>query len=275
MATWQDRVVIVGAELMLYSITDPEHPQLIHSANLSSSIRGIVGAGSFILCIEKDGVTLRKMESLERVLAIAKIQARSLTFDKAKHMAYAIQPMGKLTRVFPIKVFSDNLEVMKSFDLQGNYTSAQASNGTLLVADINNVALYSTEGNIEEIGKRKIENLAVRDVCMTDHNVLATAINQEQKGFLLCLSKTDKELNLEGSVDLPHNGIAISASNTRAVAIGQDPTGKDLTAIIDVSNPTAPAVKATFKVLESASVVAVQSKLALIAGRGLEIVTLS
>jgi hypothetical protein len=99
-------------------------------------------------------------------------------------------------------------------------------------------------------------------------------VDQNSKGFLLVLSRTEKGLNIEGTIDLPHNGTALSATATRAVAVGQDPSGKDLVSIVDISNAGAPTVKATFNVLEAASAVAIQSKIALVAGRGLEIVTL-
>ncbi len=273
-ASWNDRVVIVGAELMLYTISDPARPQLMQSAPLTSPIRAIVGAGSFILCLEKDTVTLRKMEQLDRIVATAQVSGRSITFDKVQHKAYVIQPMGKLTRICPLKVFSDNLDVGGATDVNGNFTSAQAAGGMLLMSDISGIALFNMDANGQEVGRRKFDNLAIRDICITDHNVLATAIDKNQKGFLLVLSKTDKELNIEGTIDLPHNGIALSASNTRAVAVGQDPSGKDKLCVIDITNSAAPTIKATFDVLESASVINVQSKLAVIGGRGLEIVSL-
>ena len=275
-ATWGESAVLVGAELMLYNIADPEHPQLVSSAPITSSIRSMVGAGSFILCLEKESVTLRKMADLNRTLASVKVtdKCRTLTFDKSQHRAYVGDAMGKLTRIYPVKVFSDNLETQKSFDLPGNFTSIEAVNGSFLAADIHEVALFTIDSQVKEIGRRKFENLAIRDICITDQNVLATAVDQNSKGFLLVLSKTDKDLNLEGTVDLPHNGTALSATATRAVAVGRDALGKDMVTIIDISNAARPTVKASFAVLEAASAVVVQSKIALVAGRGLEIVTL-
>lgn len=275
-ATWGSQAVLVGAELMLYSIADPEHPQLISTAPLTSSVRAMVGAGSFILCLEKETVTLRKMAELNRTLASVKVpeKCRTLTFDKSQHRAYAGDAMGKLTRIYPVKVFSDNLEAQKSFDLSGNFTNIEAVNGAFMAADIHEVAFFTIDAQVKEVGRRKFENLAIRDICITDNNLLCTAVDQNSKGFLLVLSRVDKELNVEGTIDLPHNGTALSATATRAVAVGRDAAGKDLVSIIDISNAVRPAVKATFSVLESASAVSVQSKIAIVAGRGLEIVTL-
>jgi len=275
-ATWGTQVVLVGAELMLYDIADPEHPHLVTSAPLSTSVRAMVGAGSYILCLEKEAVTLRKMAQLDRMLASVKVpeKCRSLTFDKSQHRAYVAEAMGKLTRIYPVKVFSDNLESQKPFDLPGNFTNIEAVNGALLASDIHEIALYTIDSQVKEVGRRKFENYAIRDICITDNNVLATAVDQNSKGFLIVLSRKDKDLNIEGTIDLPHNGTALSATPTRAVSVGQDASGKDLVSIIDITTASAPAVKATFNVLEAASAVAVQSKIALVAGRGLEIVTL-
>ncbi|MBX3072309.1 hypothetical protein KF707_04595 [Candidatus Obscuribacterales bacterium] len=275
-AAWGSQVVLVGAELMLYDIADPEHPHLVSSSPLSTSVRAMVGAGSFILCLEKEAVTLRKMAQLDRQLASAKVpdKCRTLTFDKSQHKAYVADAMGKITRVYPIKVFSDNLEAQKPFDLPGNFTNIESMGGTLFASDIHEVALFSIDSEVKEIGRRKFDNLAVRDICITEHNVLATAVDQNSKGFLIVMSKTDKELKVEGTIDLQHNGTALSATDTRAVSVGQDPSGKDLVSVIDISNAQNPSVKASFGGLEAASAVSVQSKIALVAGRGLEIVTL-
>lgn len=275
-ATWGTQAVLVGAELMLYDIADPVHPQLVSSSPLTSSVRSMVGAGSYILCLEKESVTLRKMAELGRTLASAKVpeKCRTLTFDKSQHRAYTGDAMGKLTRIYPVKVFSDNLEAQKSFDLPGNFTNIEAVNGAFMAADIHEVALFTIDSQVKEVGRRQFENLAIRDICITENSLLATAVDQNSKGFLLVLSRVDKELNIEGTIDLPHNGTALSATATRAVAVGRDASGKDLVTIIDISNAVRPTVKATFNVLEAASAVAVQSKIALVAGRGLEIVTL-
>lgn len=275
-AAWGSQVVLVGAELMLYDIADPEHPHLVSSSPLSSSVRAMVGAGSFILCLEKEAVTLRKMAQLDKQLASAKVpdKCRTLTFDKSQHKAYVADAMGKLTRVYPIKVFSDNLEAQKPFDLPGNFTNIESTGGTLFAGDIHEVALFDITGEVKEIGRRKFDNLAVRDICITDHNVLATAVDQNSKGFLVVMSKTDKDLKVEGTIDLPHNGTALSATATRAVSVGQDATGKDLVSVVDISNAQNPTVKASFGGLEAASAVSVREKIALVAGRGLEIVTL-
>lgn len=275
-ATWGTQVVLVGAELMLYDIADPEHPRLVTSSPLSTSVRSMVGAGSFILCLEKEAVTLRKMAQLDKMVASAKVpeKCRTLTFDKSQHKAYVADAMGKLTRLYPIKVFSDSLEAQKSIDLPGNFTAIESVNGLMLGADIHEVALFSVDAQVKEIGRRKFDNLAIRDICIAEDNLLATAVDQNSRGFLIVMTKAEGELKLEGTIDLPHNGTALSATATRAVAVGQDASGKDLVSVVDISSPQNPSVKATFGGLEAASSVVVQSKIALVAGRGLEIVTL-
>lgn len=276
-AIWGSSVVIVGAELMLYDISSPATPRLVSSTPLTSSIRGMVGAGSFILCLTHDQLELRQMSSLSKLTASGKVEGRDLAFDKAQHKAFVIQQFGeggKITRVHPFKIFSDSLEAVKSFDLPGGYTKVRAHNNQLLVSDIEDISLFTTTDGVNQVGARHFDNLAIRDTWLTDNHILATAIDPKENGFLLVLSKTDKALNVLGSIPLPHNGIALSANDTNAVTIGRNSAGKDMVSIVDLTNPVALKIAATMPVLEAASVVAIQSKLALVGGRGLELVTL-
>lgn len=276
-AIWGSSVVIVGAELMLYDISAPQSPRLVSSTPLTSSIRSMVGAGSFILCLTHNQLELRQMSSLSKLMASGKVEGRDLAFDKAQHKAFVIQQFGeggKITRVHPFKIFSDSLEAAKSFDLPGGYTKIRAHNNQLLVSDIEDISLFSTTDGVNQVGTRHFDNLAIRDTWLTDNHILATAIDTTKNGFLLVLNKTDKALNVLGSIPLPHNGIALSANDTSAVTIGRNAAGKDMVTIVDLTSPVALKIAATIPVLEAASVVAIQSKLALVGGRGLELVTL-
>lgn len=276
-AIWNSSVVIVGAELMLYDISAPQAPRLVSSTPITSSIRAMVGAGSYVLCLTHDQLELRRMESLSKLTASGKVEGRDLAFDKAQHKAFIIQQFGeggKITRVHPFKIFSDSLEAVKSFDLPGGFTKVRAHNNQMLVSDMEDISLFATGDSVNQIGKRYFDNLAIRDTWLTDNHILATAIDQKENGFLLVLNKTDKDLNVLGSIPLPHNGIALSANDTSAVTIGRNAQGKDMVSIVDLSSPVALKIAASIPVLEAASVVAIQSKLALVGGRGLELVTL-
>ncbi len=276
-ATWGQNVVMVGADLVLYDISNPEQPVMVKSVPCSPPIRSMVGAGSFILTLSKDQLALRKMASLDSTVATCQIAGNDLAFDKSEHKAFVIKAMDKISRIQPIKVYADNLEALPPFDVQGNFGRLRAFGGLLAASSVDDgVCLFKPGAQLAPIGQRRFDHLAIRDICLTEKHLLATAIDRSgAKGFLLVLDKDDAQLNVKGTIDLPHNAVAVSALEDMAVAVGRDETGKDRVSIIDLSNPNVPTVVKTLKSLEAASAVTIQSKLALVGGRGLEIVTLA
>ena len=69
LAIWQDMAVLAAAELQLYNLNKPEHPQLVSTAETDNAIKSMVGAGSFVLCLTRDQVVLRQMKNLSEVVA--------------------------------------------------------------------------------------------------------------------------------------------------------------------------------------------------------------
>ncbi|HNB22087.1 MAG TPA: hypothetical protein PKZ32_06715, partial [Candidatus Melainabacteria bacterium] len=80
-ASWNNMVVLGGSDLKLYDISNPDKPSLISTQDLTTSLKAIVGAGSYILCLSKDGVALRKMDNLGTVAATLKTQGSQLCYD--------------------------------------------------------------------------------------------------------------------------------------------------------------------------------------------------
>ncbi len=316
-AVWKDLVVLAGAELQLYHLGRPERPIMMNSAAPQQAIKAMVGAGSFIVCLSKDEISLRKMEKLQTVITTSKLSANQLCFDGSLSRAYAIKFLEKTTKIQPVKLYSDKLELLKSFEVPGIFNRCQANKGQLMLGGLNDIVIYgprkagpeassetSTESNtktntrsdneaaakpalasgnqadgsnpmLEQLSARHFENLAIRDIAFGDDVVVVTAIDQNSKGFFLVLQRYDKDLHVLGSIDLPHDGLAITCQGNRAVAVGRGLDGKDVATIINFEKTAAPQIIANLPVIEGVSAVAIRDQLAVLGGRGLEILSLS
>lgn len=279
-ATWGDLVVLAGAELQLYNVSRPERPMLMGSAEPQTAVKAIVGAGSFVLCLSKDELSLRSMRAIENVVTNIKLQAGQICFDKGQQKAYAIKSLEKTTRVTAVQVYKDSLMPAKALEVPGIFGRCQAADGSLALCGLNDAAVYSTTGSDPQaaptlVGSRHFENLALRDLALVGNHLLATAIDTNSKGFFLVLDKSDKDLKVLGSIDLPHDALAIAGQSDRAIAIGRGADGSDVATILNFSNPVSPLIVATLRVIEGASSVTIKDQLAVLGGRGLEIITLS
>ena len=275
MASWGASAVLAAGELIKYDLSDPESPKIDAKVLLSTPVKSMVGAGSYILCLSKDGLMLRKMDNIDKNVALEKVKGKSIAFDKEQHKAYVVQPFGKVTRLFPFKVYSDSLDAQSSMDIPGNFTRLKANGGRLLLSDLNDVAIYTAGAEVKKVGHRHFDNYAVRDAWLLDEYIVVTAIDQSSKGFLLVLSARDEELNILGNTPLPHDGTALSALGNKVVTIGRNEKGKDLLTVVDIKNPTQPVQKESRSVIEAASSVSLKSRVTLVAGRGLEILSVS
>jgi hypothetical protein len=274
-ATWGNRAVLAGSDLKLYDIAEPDRPSLITTANLTAAVRSIVGAGSYVLCLAHDTISLRKMEQLETVIASAHVTGQQMCFDKVEQKAFVLNDQTKKTTVSKFKIFSNDIVNEKNFDLTGSFSRASAHGGYLAVCGLNDMTLYGLSEQADLIGTRHFENLGIRDLCLMDDFIVASAVDQKSKGFLLTLSKDQKDLRVLGSIELPHDGVALAAEKNRVVTIGRSADGKDAVTIVDISAPATPKILTTMGAVEAASAVAIKDKYAIVAGRGIEILSLA
>lgn len=274
-AAWGNNVVLAGTDLKLYDIAQPEHPALVSTADVLSNVKSIVGAGSFVLCLSKDGITLRKMEKINETVAACKLSGQQLCYDSIDQSAYVLKDLGTKTAIIRLKLYSNGVVQEKSYELPGKFVRASAHGSLLALTGLNDVSLYRLGDSAELIGTRHFANRGLRDLVLRDSYIIASAVDQTSKGFLLVLSKDQKDLKVLGSTDLPHDAVALAATETQAVVVGKRPDGKDLAAIVDISTPSAPRSLAVIAAVEAASAVTIRDKLAIIAGRGFEIVTLT
>lgn len=276
LATWGDSVVLAGADLKLYNIQQPSHPALSSVASLTSSVKSVVGAGSYVICLTKDSILLRKMDKLNDTIATVKIVGQQLCFDKPQQRAYVLKEGSKKTTTLSkFQVYSNSLSAEKTYDIPGTFSHASATGGTIVLGGINDVSLYKLGDKAELVGSRHFENLGVRDVVLLDEFIVISAVDQSSKGFCLILSKDEKDLHVLGSIDLPHDGAALAANNRTAVAVGRTSDGKDLATFIDFRTPTAPKVITSVQTVEAASAVSMKEQVVIVAGRGMDLLTTS
>ncbi|MBX9772346.1 MAG: hypothetical protein K2X29_13295, partial [Candidatus Obscuribacterales bacterium] len=255
-------------------ISKPEKPVMVGVTKVDSTAKSIAGAGSYVLCLSKDSLTLRKMDSIDSTVAEIKVNGQQVAFDSDKQKGYVLSAQPKKTTIFPIQTYSNTLTPDKSFDVEAGYRRLSAAGGYLLLSGLHDVALYTTTDNPELVGSRHFENLAIRDIALSEEYSIAAAIDANDKGFLLVLSKEGKELSLLGSTPLPHDAAAVAVANHKAVVCGKNAEGKDMASIIDFTTPSAPKEIASFPVVDAASAIAIRDNLAIVVGRGLEILSM-
>lgn len=274
-AQWGDMVVLAGADLRLYDIAQPEKPNLVATTDLASSVRAMVGAGSYVLCLTKDSLALRKMDKLSETITSTKVQANQLCFDNGQQRAFILKTGDKVSTLYKYRIYSNSIEMEKKYDLPGNYARVRAQGGYALLSGLNDIALYKLGETAELAGTRHFANLAIRDLCLSDEYVVATAVDQNLKGFFLVLAKTQSDLRVSGSIDIPQDGVALAAAGGRAVVVGKGPDGKDVASVVSFTRAVAPQVSANIPVVEQASAVSIKEQLAIVAGRGINILSLS
>jgi hypothetical protein len=269
--------VLAGADLKLYNIQQPAHPALSSVSSLTSAVKSVVGAGSYVICLTKDSIILRKMEKLNDTIASVKITGQQLCFDKPQQRAYVLKEGTKknTTSLSKFQVYSNSLSADKVYDIAGVFSRASANGGSILLGGLNDVCLYKLGDTADLVGSRHFENLGVRDVVLLDDFIIISAIDQSSKGFCLILSKDEKDLHVLGSADLPHDGTALAAYNRTAVAVGRSPDGKDLATFIDFKTPSAPKVMTSVPTVEAASAVSMKEQVVIVAGRGMDLLSVS
>ena len=93
-ASWKNFVVLAGSDLRLYDISQTSSPQLVSVTNLPSYSKNVVGAGSYLVCLLKDTLTLRKMQNLKEITATLQITGNELCFDPVQQKVYVLQTSG-------------------------------------------------------------------------------------------------------------------------------------------------------------------------------------
>ncbi len=282
LVAWSNYLILAGTDLRLYDLSRPEQPKLLNVSILPSTLKEMVLAGSYILCLDKNGVTLRKAEDPQEILANLKISAKQLSFDMQTKKAYLIKDADKRdndqhqsTQLLQVNVYSNNIEPGKLFNIADEAYCSSAYAGYVLIGSLNGLSLYKPDQDVELICKREFKDLAWREIILRDENIFATAVDHNANGFFLTMSFNGEEINLLESIKIPHDGVSLAVKEKRAFTVGQDINGRNLLATIDLSDPASPKIVSVKSVLESASSVTLTDNLAIVSGRGFEIFSFS
>lgn len=270
------RVVLGGADLKIYSLDRPEHPALLETTDVGSPIKSMFVLGRQLLVQSREGLTLRSFEKPSEVHASLKISGAYLAYDPTERLAYMLTAKTeKTTTLSKIGIEVDDLKTEKSLEIPNPFRRAAALGGKLLLAAVNDLTLFKIADTAEQLGTRNFTNLAIRDLVLTEDRALLTAIDQNSRGFLLILDAEKPDFPTLGSVQLPHDGTALAVSGGKVVSVGRKASGQDLATVIDINNPAQPKIVTSMSVIEAASAVSIRDNLAVVVGRGLEIITLS
>jgi hypothetical protein len=264
--------VVAGSDIKVYDVSAPQSPRLLGTAEPGSAVRSVAIAGTFLLALTREGLTLRRLDRPSEVVASFKVDGQKMAYDAAEHKAYVLSAKEKETTVTPVTV-SATLAGESATTVPGMFTDAAADAGRMLLSGLSNLALYDMHTNTQ-IGSRVFPNLAIRDVALLRDVAVITAVDATSKGFLLTINTAKDDLATVGSIDVPQDAVAVAINDRQAVVVGRDAQGKDEASIIDLANYSIPKVVSTFRVLEAASAVALRGKIGLVGGRGLEILNL-
>lgn len=269
-----NRAVVAGADLKVYDIDELHHPSVLSTTELGSAVRCVRTFSRYILALTRENLSLRELEKPSSAVASLNLSGQSLAYDHSIHRAFVLSAKDKTTNIYPIAV-NGGLKQETPLEVDGIFSHASAGAGNLLLSGLNNIALYRIGDSAQVVATRLFPNLAIRDAALAGNRVVLTALDPNSRGFLLVLDVSGTELTTIGSIDLPQDGVALAVSGTSAVVVGRASAGKDVASIINLTNPAAPKVVDSFPVLEAASAVAIRDSIALVAGRGLEILSLA
>lgn len=268
-----NRAVLAGADLKVYDITVPERPTLLSTAELGTTVRAVNLIGNSILVLTRDGLSLRYLDKPTQTIDSIKVGGQALAYDAAQQRAYVLNVKDKVTLVTPVRV-SNKLVPDKPHELPGLFNHASAFGGQLLVSGLNTLSLCNLGDAPQLVATRTFPNLAIRSLSLQGGMAVVTAVDPNSRGYVLTINTLQADLPTVGSVDVPQDAVALAVAGKTAVVVGRGTEGKDVASVIDISSSVAPKVVLSFPVVEAASAVTIKDRIALVVGRGLEILGL-
>ena len=268
--------VIACAELKLYNLTDPKHPVLVDSTDISSTVRAMLSLGRTFACLNKDNLTIRSTNKPGELIASVKANGSALAYDQSRSVAYVIRNTDKGCALALYRATEDSLKAGTSIELAVPCRKALAQSGKLLLAGLSELNLYKMDDLAPQLlGSRKLPNFAIRDFVMVGDMIYLSCVDENLKGAIVALNGAKDDLGIVGACDLPVDAGALAVSNGKAVVLGRSKTGKDMVALVSVQDPAQLKLLESFETLEAASAVTIRDKIAIIAGRGLELIDIS
>lgn len=271
-----NRAILASSEIKVYDMSDLRHPVLLSNTETGSPVRSMIGIGRALLCLTRDGLSLRMTEKPSNVMVSVKAPATAMALDRSTGKVYLIAGKDTSTTVTSFRVTEDSIAPDDTREYPFKARRVAAAGGRILLAGLNDVALFTPGETPQLLGKRTMSNFAVRDLSLTPEHALVSCVDENLRGFFLMLATNRDDLAPIGTTDLPMDGAAFAVSaNKIAVVVGRGGKGKDLAALVNLSNAAQPRVLESFEVLDAASAVSIVDQAAVIVGRGIEVIKLS
>ena len=313
MATWSNYLLLADTDLKLYDLEQSKHPKLLITIKPTNSIKAMVCAGSYVLCLDKVNLSLRKIEKPGNIIVELPMKATTLTYDKVDHKAYLIQTSdlqkkkieyskliksedsqnkkGKQiessnlidasenkdseekaqpSKLIQLEIYNNSIKTSKTFSILEGAHCSSANEGYVLVGNLDSLAIYKPDQEVELICQREFKDLAWRDIILYKGNIFATAIDKNVTGYFLTMSFDGQTIELIDSIKLPHDGAAVTFNDPLVYTVGQNAEGNSTLVAIEVSNNKAKIIHSK-SVLSSASVITVNNNFVIVGGQGFEI----
>ncbi|MBX9688894.1 MAG: hypothetical protein K2X27_19455, partial [Candidatus Obscuribacterales bacterium] len=268
--------VLACAELKLYDLKDVRHPQLVESVAIPSTIRSMISIGRTFLCLSRDSLTIRSINKPGELISTTKAAGTALAYDRSLQTAYLLSATEKGSSLSRYRVTEDSIKFASTINLPAPARKALADSGRLLLAGLNDLNLFKMDESPSLIGSRKMPNLAIRDLVMPGGDLIyVSCVDENLKGTILALQAGKEDLSIVGACELPVDAVALAVKNDTAVVLGRAKNGKDMVTLVSLTDPVRMKVKESFETLEAASAVSIKDKMAIIAGRGLELLDIS
>lgn len=266
---WQKSVILAGRNLKIYDISKPKRPVLRETVSLNGSVKAVFSIGSHLLAMTRDQIGLRKMPNLSGPIADLKISGSALACDRHNQKAYVLESSGRESFVTPVKLYSDKLVAESRFQVGESYQKIQAFNGTILLAGLRELALYTMSDSPKKTASTSLDELAIRDIYLTEGYLYLTAVDHASQGYLLIASTAD--LAKVGQTALPHTGSQLAVEGNTVVAVGETGDGKALVTFVNVRSKASPRIISSEAAVSDVAAVCISGELAIAAGSGLQI----
>jgi hypothetical protein len=265
--------VVAGADLKLYDLSKKDKPKLITSAEIGASIKSVVAIGNFLLVLSANQLSLRRLTEPSYVIHNQKVQGQILTYDRLSKVAYVVSAQAEKSVVQSFKVYSDKVIAAESFEIQANIKNASAHGGYLALTALRELILYGTTNGFSEIGRRKMEKYAIRDVLCADDAVYLSVIDNELRGYLLSIAKDDSSLKQLAEIAVNNDACCLDMNSAarNIYVVGGERNGQHNIAIVSLSGPKSMHLMGNMPAIDGASSVIAGDSLVLVAGRGLQI----
>lgn len=261
--------VLAGADLKAYDLSNPHRPVLSASADLPVAARGLASVGRSILVLTRDDLSLRPAENPSSIFSSLKCGGMALAYDEDQSRVIVVTPADNNTLVSVVRASEDLITLEKQEKIAGRYYMVAAAAGLVALASLNEVAMFSAEQGI--LYSRNFSNLAIRDLKFLSGRLLLACIDKSLQGSFLVLNPDKQDLPTESALDLKQDAVSLAVAGKNCLIVGKNKERRDQITLIDLSDLIRPRILETEAAPEAASAVAIKNGLAVVAGRGLEV----